>query len=177
METAMCMYDIPTDAGGYYGRFRSFIAPFAVRVNLSVYIIPLSFAEKVRAKVRELEAEFGVRTDTRILRFDPSEEKQVREMVRWALIEDVRRTAGMAREAAQKHADRLDLQGEALSRAKRELDRIATAAVIFALREDLDQALKVARRLVAWEAEQFRRRQKRLDENEARKLELDLEEM
>jgi len=114
--------------------------------------------QRVLDRVRELETEYGLRSDTVILKFDEQEEEVIGRLARQALVKEIRKILSSMRGRVKKFKDETEKQGNVISYTKKRLEEITTQALTFGFREELDEVIALAEKFVHQEAEAYRKR-------------------
>jgi histidyl-tRNA synthetase len=159
MAKAVLVYDVPTDEKGTYAKIRSKIGRYALRINLSVWLLDFGNRDKVKALIDKIH-EDGSRADMHILKFDESAEPELMEMAKEALrnqIENIRaalskRMKDLTEQAAKAEEDVAVISAKrraSIQHAKRELAIAKTLAFTFNITHDVDDLLQVAVKDVA----------------------------
>lgn len=141
----MLVYDIPQDNMKLYHKIWNKIRRGAIRLNLSVYLIPWGNRLLFQNIIAEAEAATGMKACTSILKYDEASRGEVEELAREQLNREIRDTMKRLQDKALDclEAGR-DIPERYLKTVQERLDTAKSLAVIFGLTDDVMLSMQSA---------------------------------
>lgn len=144
-EYGMVVYDIPSNCQNLYMRIWKRIRKYAIRINLSVYLIPWGNRLFLKNLIEEAEAATGQKATFAIMKYDEASKNDVevlaREQLNREITDTIKRLEVKALECLEEGKD---LPKAYLNEVQDRLDAAKSLSVIFGLVEDIDLAMKAA---------------------------------
>jgi len=147
-EYGMVVYDIPSNCQNLYMRIWKRIRKYAIRINLSVYLIPWGNRLFLKNLIEEAEAATGQKATFAIMKYDEASKNDVevlaREHLNREIVDTVKRLEVKVLECLEQGKD---LPKAYLNEVQDRLDAAKSLSVIFGLTEDIDLAMQAALRV------------------------------
>jgi hypothetical protein len=144
-EYGMVVYDIPSNCQNLYMRIWKRIRKYAIRINLSVYLIPWGNRLFLQNIIEEAEAATGQKATFSIMKYDVDSKADVevlaREQLNREITDTIKRLEVKALECLEEGKD---LPKAYLNEVQDRLDAAKSLSVIFGLVEDIDLAMNAA---------------------------------
>jgi len=169
-EYGILIYDVPVECKTLYNKILRKIRRRAIRMNLSVYLIPWGMRDSMQSLMDEAMEETGQSMTVNIIKFDSSSEEQIellaKESLRKAVRDAIERLSEKIRSVEEEAAE---VSREYFEKTKSYLQDSEVLAGMFGFEQDLQGVLGAARRVYEreWEARTERMRA-RAAEREAR---------
>lgn len=166
-ETAVLVYDVPTECKGFYGALMSRIRGKAIPINKSVYLIPYGEKPTIERMVAQAEAQArknaqkkgraftmtGINVD--IVKFDGSSQAEIERI----LIRETDRLLDDLKSRVSAKVKELTDKGEAFDEKRqkyylRRMNLLKEAFFLFGLSYDIEDACKTIRQIIGLESHQ-----------------------
>lgn len=141
----MVVYDIPQGCQSLYQRIWTRIRKYAIRINLSVYLIPWGYRQACQSLIEEAMQATGKKATFSILKYDAESVAEIegiaREQLNREIIDTMRRLNLKAEQCLESGKDIPERYFETV---KDRLDTAKALSAIFGLTQDIQHALDAA---------------------------------
>jgi len=155
------IYDVPVECKTLYNKILRKIRRRAIRLNLSVYLIPWGMKESMQNILDEAMEETGQSMTTNIIKFDGSDNETIemlaRESLRKAVRDAIERLSDKVRAVEEEAAE---VSREYFEKTKGYLQDAEVLAGLFGFEQNLEGVINAAHRVYEreWEARAERMR-------------------
>lgn len=144
-EYGMVVYDIPQGNQNLYQRIWRRIRRNAIRINLSVYLIPWGYRAIMQDIIEDAMEATGQKATFSILKYDKESQDEVEALAREQLNREVVDTMKRLQVKAQEYLEQgKELPKRYLNTVNERLESAKALSVIFGLTQDLNVSMKAA---------------------------------